>query len=86
MNMPVDISETTLRETIAKFMFRDPEDIGITDDFADDLGLDSIDRLDLLAAVEERHGVHLHDEQITNIGNLDDLVRALKPVVGNIKP
>ena len=83
MNKPVEINETALRETVAKFMFLDPQEIGATDDFGDDLGLDSIDRLDLMAAVEERHGVNLRDEQITNIWNLRDLVKALKPDAGD---
>ena len=83
MTTLVEINETTLRETVAKFMFLNPQDISATDHFGDDLGLDSIDRLDLLAAVEERHGVHLRDEQITNIWNLGDLVKALKPDAGD---
>ena len=78
MNKSVEVNENMLRETVAEIMFLDPEDIGATDNFDDDLGLDSIDHLYLLAAVEERHGVHLRDEQITNIRNLGDLVKALK--------
>ena len=80
MNTSPDISETTLRNTIAKFAFLDPEDIGVTSDFGDDLGLDSLDRLELLAEVEERHGVLLPDDQLTKIWNLGDLVKALEPV------
>lgn len=85
MNTSVNISESALRETVAKFMYRDPKDIGISDKFGDDLGLDSIDRLDLLAAVEERHGVYLRDEQISTIWTLGDLVKALQPDAGGTK-
>ena len=85
MNKPVEINETTLRETVAEVMFLDPEDIGATDNFGDDLGLDSIDRLYLLAVIEERHGVRLRDEQITNIWNLGDLVKALKLDAGDAR-
>ncbi len=83
MNKPVEINETALRETVAKFMFLDPEDIGATDNFGEDPGLDSIHWHDLLAAVEERHGVHLRDEQISIIWSLDDLVNALISDVGD---
>ena len=83
MNTPLEINETTQHETVAKFMFLDPEDIGATDNFGEDFGLDSIAWHDLLAAVEERHGVHLRDEQISIIWSLDDLVKALISDVGD---
>lgn len=84
MNTSVDISETTLRNTIAKFTFLDPEDIGVTSDFGDDLGLDSLDRFELLAEIEERHDVLLPDELLTKIWNLGDLVKALEPAAGDL--
>ena len=83
MNTPLEINETAPHETVAKFMYLDPENIGATGNFGDDLGLDSIDWLDVLAAVEERHGVHLRDEQITIIWRLGDLVEALISDVGD---
>ncbi len=82
MNTSPDISETTLRNTIAKFAFLDPKNIGVTSDFGDDLGLDSLDRLELLAEVEEQHGVLLPDDELTKIWNLGDLVKALESVPG----
>ncbi len=77
MNTHHQISEATLRDTIAKFTFLDPADIGVKADFGDDLGLDSLDRLELLAEIEERHGILLPDDQLTKIWNLGDLVKAL---------
>jgi len=85
MNTQVNISETTLRNTIAKFAFLDPADIGVTSDFGDDLGLDSLDRLELMAEVEERHGVLLPDDELTKIWNLGDLMKALEPVAEDAK-
>ena len=85
MNTSVNINETTLRDTIAKFAFLDPEDIGVTSDFGDDLGLDSLDRLELLAEIEERHGILLPDDQLTKIWNLGDLVKALSSDAGDAR-
>lgn len=73
------LNERALRETVAQFVCRPPEEIGASADFCDDLGLDSIDRLDLLAAIEERHGVYLRDEQVSEITTLAGLVEALVP-------
>ncbi len=80
MNKSVEVNESMLRETVAEIMFLDPEEIGATDNFDDDLGLDSLDRLELLAEVEERHGVLLPDDELTKIWNLGDLMKALEPV------
>ncbi len=77
MTTPVHISESTLRNAIAKFAYIDPKKIEVTSDFGDDLGLDSLDRLELLAEIEERHGILLPDDQLTQIWNLGDLVKAL---------
>lgn len=82
MNTPAHISESTLRNTIAKFTYIDPKEIGVKSDFGDDLGLDSLDRLELLAEIEERHGVLLPDDQLTNIWSLGDLVKALSDQQG----
>jgi acyl carrier protein len=54
-----------------------PERIGLHDDFEEDLGLDSLDRLDVMAAVEDELGVQIPDEQFSEIRNLDGLLKAL---------
>lgn len=68
-------SESALRATIADFMGTRPDAITASADFAEDLGLDSIDRLDLLATVEKRHGLQLSDDEISSIACLDDLLK-----------
>ena len=73
----VEITEVALRDTVAQFMFCHPEEIRVTDDFSEDLGLDSIDRLDLLTEVEQRHCVLFSDAQISSVSNLNDVLDAL---------
>ena len=79
------ITEAALRDTIAQFVFQNPEHIGDTDDFSEDLGLDSIDRLDLLSEVEKRHRVQLSDEQFWSVSNLTELLDALKDGSGHVQ-
>ena len=55
----------------------DPERIGLNDDFEEVLGLDSLDRLDVLAAVEDELGVRIPDDRFAEIRNLDGLLKAL---------
>ena len=53
-------------------------EVSLTDDFSDDVGLDSIDRLNLMTAVEQAHDVELSDEEIASINTLGDLLHLLK--------
>jgi acyl carrier protein len=70
--------EQEIRTVIAAKARRDPERIGLHDHFEEDLGLDSLDRLDVLAAVEDELGVQISDDQFSEIRNLDGLLKALE--------
>jgi len=63
---------------VAGFLKRDPATIGRQDTFCDHMGLDSITKLELLATVEEHHGVSLRDEQISEVTTLKELVGAMR--------
>jgi acyl carrier protein len=58
-------------------------EVALTDDFSDDVGLDSIDRLNLMTAVEQAHGIELSDEEIASIHTLGDLLSQLKAELGD---
>ncbi len=58
-------------------------EVSLTDDFSDDVGLDSIDRLNLMTAVEQAHDIELSDEEIASISTLRDLLSLLKPDSGD---
>ena len=61
------IAEASVRTTLAQIIGRDIGDMPATADFSEDLGLDSIDRLELMAAVEKEHHVYLSDEALSSI-------------------
>ncbi len=79
MNAQENISERAVVETVTRYVGKD---VAVTDDLSDDIGLDSIDRLNLMTTVEREHGVHLSDEEIASISNLRDLLRLLNAVAG----
>ena len=83
MNGQANISERAVVETVTRYVGKD---IAPTDDLSDDIGLDSIDRLNLMTTVEQEHGVHLSDEEIASISNLRDLLRLLNAVAGEENP
>ncbi len=63
-------------ETVTRYI---GHQVSLTDDFSDDVGLDSIDRLNLMTAVEQAHDVELNDVEIASISTLRDLLSVLKP-------
>ena len=61
-------------------------EVSLTDDFSDDIGLDSIDRLNLMTAVEQAHDIELSDQEMASISTLRDLLSVLKPDSGDPSP
>ncbi len=71
------ISEASVRATVAQFIGQDLGQVSETADFAEDLGMDSLDRLELMAAVETELDVTLSDEELSSVSNMRELIRAL---------
>ena len=69
--------EQEIRRIVATKAARDPAGIGRHHDFEEDLGLDSLDRLDLLAEVEDELGVRISEDQLSLVRNLDGLLKAM---------
>ena len=56
---------------------RDPARIGRYDDFEEDLGLDSLHRLDVLAEVEDELGLRISEDQLSEVRDLASLLAAV---------
>ena len=69
--------EREIRIAIAAKARCDPAQIGLHDDFEEDLGLDSLDRLDVVAAIEDDLGVRVPDDLFSQIRSLDGVLKAL---------
>ena len=69
--------EQDIRIAIAAQARCEPDRIGLHDDFEEDLGLDSLDRLDVLAAVDDELGVRLPEDRFAEIRSLDDVLKAV---------
>jgi acyl carrier protein len=71
------IAEASIRMTLAQFIGQDLGQVSETADFSEDLGMDSLDRLELMAAVEKEYDVTLSDEELSSVSNMRELIRAL---------
>ena len=71
------IAEASIRTTVAQFIGQDLGQVSETADFSEDLGMDSLDRLELMAAVEKEYDVTLSDEELSSVSNMRELIRAI---------
>ncbi len=68
----------TLKEIIVEQLGVEEEKIALESTFADDLGADSLDVVELVMAIEERFEVEISDDQadkITTVKNLVDYIK-----------
>jgi len=77
MTLQEHIAEASVRETVAQFIGQDLGKVSETADFSEDLGMDSLDRLELMAAIEKEYDVLLSDEELSSVSNMRELFQAL---------
>jgi acyl carrier protein len=75
--MTFKATEAEIRLIVAQAARREPAELGPHEDFSEDLGLDSLDRLELLAAVEDHCDVHLSTWEISQATTLAGLLQVL---------
>lgn len=81
------VEETSLHEAVCRSILEvapdlDPEDLLASTDLRDDLGLDSIDLVNVAGAIAEHTGVEIPDAEfarLRRIGSLVDFVRGQSP-------
>lgn len=66
-----------VRQVVAAVCRVDAATVGEDDDFAEDLGVDSLAKLELVVQIERAFGVRLDDEQAAALGSVADVVTQL---------
>lgn len=72
-----DLSHRTferLRRIVAEQLGVDPEEVTLKASFADDLGADSLDTVELVMAIEEEFGIGIPDESAEKIGSVEEAI------------
>ena len=70
--------EKELREIIARITEIDPATIGLESKFVDDLGMDSMMALEILAAMEKKYKIQVPEEKLSLLKNLREAIRLTK--------
>ena len=68
-----DLDFTELQELAAEILGVDPEQVQMNVSFARDLAADSLDLVELIAAVEDKYDVELPEEELERMKNVGDL-------------
>nr|YP_009297526.1 acyl carrier protein [Hildenbrandia rivularis]AOM67070.1 acyl carrier protein [Hildenbrandia rivularis] len=67
-----------VQEIIAQQLGVDKSQVTRNASFADDLGADSLDTVELVMAIEEEFSIEISDEAAENIANLEQAVEFIK--------
>ncbi len=67
-----------LAEIIAEQLSVDPEEITMDTSFADDLGADSLDLVEVVVALEDELDITIEDEELHNIKTVGDAYELIK--------
>jgi acyl carrier protein len=73
-----DLDFRELQELAAEILGVDPEQVQMDVSFARDLAADSLDLVELIAAVEDKYDVELPEEELENMKNVGDLWKFLE--------
>lgn len=64
-----------LQNIISSNFGLDKEEIKLESNLQDDLGLDSLDAVELSMAIEEEAGIEIADDDFQNLKTIDDLLK-----------
>jgi acyl carrier protein len=68
-----ELDFTELQELAAEILGVDPEQVQLNVSFARDLAADSLDLVELIAAVEDKYDVELPEDELEQMKNVGDL-------------
>ncbi len=71
--MAADLNFRDLQELAGEILGIDPDDVQLDKSFARDLAADSLDLVELIAAVEDKYDVELSEETLEDMKKIGDL-------------
>jgi acyl carrier protein len=74
----VELDFRELQELAAEILGVEPEQVQMNVSFQRDLAADSLDLVELIAAVEDKYDVELPEEELENMKNIGDLWQFLE--------
>ena len=79
--MPDDELTQRILRIIAETQRKDPAQVTIDSSF-EDLGIDSMDAVNIVFALENEFNVNIPDEEVKNIRSVRDIVEGVRKLIG----
>jgi len=74
--------ENEIREMIAEIIEKDPNEITPEAKFFEELGVDSMMALEMMAAIEKRYKIKIPEDRLPQFTNLKETVRIAQEFLG----
>ena len=74
----VKVLEEDLRGIISKIVEIEPEKITLDASFVEDLGMDSMMALEILAGIEKKYKIQVPEEKLGNMKSLNEVIKMTK--------
>jgi len=71
-----------IKKVLAEQLCISSNDIGVNSRIVEDLGVDSIDVIELVISLEELYDIEIMDEESEKISTVEDIVKIIKKKVG----
>lgn len=78
--MAIEKFENRIKEIISEIIETDVDKITPTADFVSDLGMDSMQALEIMAAVEKEFKIQIPEEYLEKISNFSNLLELTKEI------
>jgi acyl carrier protein len=76
--------EKELKDIIANVVEIDPAKIGMESNFVEDLGMDSMMALEIMAAIEKRYKIQIPEDKLTQLSNLKEALALTKTYLSKL--
>ncbi|MBQ0026678.1 MAG: acyl carrier protein [Lachnospiraceae bacterium] len=71
-----------IQKVVADVLSCDPEQVTAEKSFENDLGADSLDRIEIVMSLEEALGITIPDEEAENIVTVGDAIEKIEKLLG----
>jgi acyl carrier protein len=72
-----DVVRVEIKRLIAEVTEREPDEIGDTAGFTDELGVDSLMAMEVMVAVDKKYKINIPEEEFTKLKNVNDTVETV---------
>ncbi|WP_432409020.1 acyl carrier protein [Wukongibacter sp. M2B1] len=70
-------------EIVCEIIGMEPSEINPDASFSDDMGIDSLRALEILAAIENKYGITIDPERLKDMGSLNKVIKVTEEHIGD---